>query len=400
MEIVRRHAFWFAFGAIFLALLAVEAWFTLAWRGDAKVLEKSFKLSDSKLGKMALKYNKPSIDGLKKASKAIKGENADIVDYIRQMGAERKPAVDQLFPSPPPKKADLQLGLMKDTYEDELQRLMNTLGAVDVEDEDTPAEELLKAGVFASLEESFHKPKWLEGMGLPTIVQAREGQENLWLTEDIVNAIKIVNDNFFGSKAGQGRPQTVANAPIKQLLGLRIGDGHASLKKGGGARGKRYRRATGKRARASRTRHPKTKTPQPEKVPEAESLTGHASENPLYNVLPFRLDVIADNELGGMLIRELAGGESFITIEAVSIEAVDRESIAKPRSDGLKVAKLYGSRGLVRLIIIGESLVFELPGGRVTTPPKKEKAKEGGPGGAAKSAGRAKANVLPVPQNM
>ncbi|MDP6380892.1 MAG: hypothetical protein QF662_06070, partial [Phycisphaerae bacterium] len=257
--------------------------------------------------------------------------------------------------------------------------LLVAMGMVDPEAEATTEEQLKKAEMFASPENSLPRPRWLEGMGIPTIAEAKEGQENFWLIQDILRAIKKVNDDFFQSKDGEGKPRTAEHAPIKQLVEITVGEADSILEgEGRLGRGKRYRWASPKAKTllggfgASPAKLPKSWKRKP--VLRVKSLTGRGSEHDLYNVLPFRLVVIADNELAGRLIGEISGTESFITIESVRIKAIDNEqasSLLKTSPEDVDLTKLYGLRGLVQLTIIGESLVFELPGGRITTAVKK-----------------------------
>jgi hypothetical protein len=75
--------------------------------------------------------------------------------------------------------------------------------------------------------------------------------------------------------------------------------------------------------------------------------------------------VVVESRYAGELIRRLKGTESFITVDAFRMKPVvegSRDVMGPDR-------KAYGSQGIVRLEVVAESLVFQLEGGRVTTPP-------------------------------
>ena len=101
------------------------------------------------------------------------------------------------------------------------------------------------------------------------------------------------------------------------------------------------------------------------------ALTGRCSKAGLYAVLPFRMEVTVEASYAAELVRRLKNSESFITVEGVSIRPVLAKTLGKVGS-GLLASTLedYGTQGVVRLEVVGETLVFQLEGGRITTMPK------------------------------
>jgi hypothetical protein len=100
----------------------------------------------------------------------------------------------------------------------------------------------------------------------------------------------------------------------------------------------------------------------------APTLSGRWSQKGFYNVLPFRLVVVVESRYAGDLIRRLKGTESFLTVNALRAKPVTEETILRGKDVIAESRKMYGTHGVVRLEVVGESLIFEFEGGRATTP--------------------------------
>jgi hypothetical protein len=188
----------------------------------------------------------------------------------------------------------------------------------------------------------------------------RLGQENIWLMENLINILAKMNEDL---RPGDQKP-SVANSPVKELYEIRIGGEFAVIS---GARmpgfGGRYL-----------SEQPKPKVAAGEKVEKAEpvrapTLEGRWSQPGFYLVLPFRMIVVVESRFSGELVRRIKGTESFLGVEAFRVKPV-----IEGARDVMGERKAYGSAGVVRLELVGESLVFQLEGGRVTTPPEVLKA--------------------------
>jgi len=152
----------------------------------------------------------------------------------------------------------------------------------------------------------------------------------------------------------EGQPAVIRNVPIKELVEIRIGAGVATLEGlRGGAGGVRYL---------------------PSSVPEGAvvpTLSGRLSKPGFYRVLPFRLAVVIESRRSGELLRRLKGTESFLSVDAWHMKPIVPEAFERFRGSLLaSLREVYGTGGVVLLEVVGESLVFQLAGGRVTNPPQ------------------------------
>jgi len=101
------------------------------------------------------------------------------------------------------------------------------------------------------------------------------------------------------------------------------------------------------------------------------TLSGRLSKPGFYLVLPFRLVVVIESRWSGELLRRLKGTESFLSVEAWHMKPIVPEAFERFRGSLLASSReVYGNGGVVLLEVVGESLVFQLAGGRVTNPPQ------------------------------
>ena len=357
MEFVKRHAFLLALGAGFVVIAAaVLATVQAGYRGPASVLEA--KLARTRRAADALDasplYGDKLIDGMSKEVKQRQARYEEILDYVRKLGRARKPLVENLFP----RSTDVNLRhSFKAEYDPALDRFMKTLGADHpLLPQDTPEAEkdgrlkkFKQATTFAHPQQSFVRPDWVDKAEAPTLDQCAVAQEDLWLMSDLVGILAEVNRDYL-----DGQPAVIRNVPIKELVEIRIGAGVATLE---GARGG-----------AGGVRYLPSSVPAGTVVP---TLSGRLSKPGFYQVLPFRLAVVIESRWSGELLRRLKGTESFLSVEAWRMKPIVPEAFERFRGSLLAWSReVYGNGGVVLLEVVGESLVFQLSGGRVTNPPQ------------------------------
>jgi len=151
-----------------------------------------------------------------------------------------------------------------------------------------------------------------------------------------------------------GSSATIRGAAIKELVEIRIGAAVATLEGSRvGAGGMRYL---------------------PSSAPEGTvitTLSGRLSKPGFCLVLPFRLAVVIESRWSGELLRRLKGTESFLSVDAWRMKPIVPEAFERFRGSLLAWSReVYGTGGVVLLEVVGESLVFQLAGGRVTNPPQ------------------------------
>jgi len=357
MEFVKRHAFLLALGAGFVVIAAaVLVTVQVGYRGSGSELEA--KLARTEQAARALLasplYGDKLIEKMSEEVKQRQARYEEILDYVRKLGHARKPLIEGLFP----KSTDESLRhKFKAEYDPALDRLMKTLGASHpLLPEDTPEAE--KAGrlkkfeqatMFAHPQQSFVRPDWVDKAEAPTLDKCTVAQEDLWLMSDLVGIIAAMNADYL-----EGQPAVIRNVPIKELVEIRIGAGVATLEGlRGGAGGVRYL---------------------PSSVPEGAvvpTLSGRLSKPGFYRVLPFRLAVVIESRRSGELLRRLKGTESFLSVDAWHMKPIVPEAFERFRGSLLaSLREVYGTGGVVLLEVVGESLVFQLAGGRVTNPPQ------------------------------
>ena len=361
MEFVKRHAFLLALGAGFVVIAAaVLATVQAGYRGPASVLEA--KLARTRRAADALDasplYGDKLIDAMSKEVKNRQRQYEEILDYLRKLGCARKPLIQGIFP----RSTDVNLRhSFKAEYDPALDRFMKTLGAIlPLLPEDTPDAEKAgrlkkfeRATMFAHPQQSFVRPDWVDKAEAPTLEQCAVAQEDLWLMSDLVDILAAMNRDFLEGQS----PPVIGNVPIKELVEIRIGASVATLggSRGGsgGAGGMRYL---------------------PSSMPGgagAPTLSGRLSKPGFYLVLPFRLVVVIESRWSGELLRRIKGTESFLSVDAWHMKPIVPETFERFRGNLLAWSReVYGTGGVVLLEVVGESLVFQLAGGRVTNPPQ------------------------------
>ena len=357
MEFVKRHAFLLALGAGFVVIAAaVFVTVQVGYRGPGSELEAKLARTEGAARALSTSplYGDKLIKDMSDEVKRRQARYEEILDYVRKQGHKRKPLVERLFP----KSTDESLRhKFKAEYDSALDRFMKTLGAIlPLLPEDAPEAEkdgrlkkFEQATMFAHPQQSFVRPDWVDKAEAPTLDQCAVAQEDLWLMSDLVDILAAMNRD---SLAGQ--PAVIRNVPIKELVEIRIGASVATLEGSrGGAGGARYL---------------------PSSAPGgagAPTLSGRLSKPGFYRVLPFRLAVVIESRWSGELLRRLKGTESFLSVDAWHMKPIVPEAFEKFRGSLLaSLREVYGNGGVVLLEVVGESLVFQLAGGRVTNPPQ------------------------------
>jgi len=345
-------------GAGFVVIAAaVLVTVQVGYRGPSSELEA--KLARTKRSAEALSasplYGDKLIDDMSKEVKQRQARYEEILDYVRKLGRARKPLIEGLFP----RSTDINLRhSFKVEYAPALDRFMKTLGAKHpLLPQDMPEaerarglKEFKKATMFAHPQQSFVRPDWVDKAEAPTLDQCAVAQEDLWLMSDLVDILATMNRDSLGDL-----PPVISNVPIKELVEIRIGAGVATLEGSrGGAGGVRYLPSSA-----------------PAEGAVVPSLSGRLSKPGFYRVLPFRLVVVIESRWSGELLRRLKGTESFLSVDAWRMKPIVPEAFERFRGSLLAWSReVYGTGGVVLLEVVGESLVFQLAGGRVTNPPQ------------------------------
>lgn len=377
METIKRHAFLMglAAGVVVISLAAVvTVYFVYVGpNADTRQTLRSTKTRAQALMKGPL-FSESLVEQMGKQVQRRQTLHEDLLNHVRQLGAARKPLVENLFP------VSTDIGLrhsFKGKYDEAIAAFMKRLGAItpvvpvvkDAKAQETEKtaviEENRAAAMFAHAKASFFRPDWVDRQDAPPMEAVRVGQEDLWLMEDLVEVLAMMNDEF--RKAGNLKP-IIAASPVKELIEIRVG-GEAATLPGSKMVGlsTRYRpaHAPGSRAAAG-----------PE-MPAA-TVSGRHSKPDFYLVLPWRLAVVVETRYVGELIRRLKGSESFLSVEAWRMTPVTEASFERSRDLLALSREDYGPQGVAKLEVTGDSLVFQLPGGRITTlvkapePPKAE----------------------------
>lgn len=387
MDFAKRHLFLLGLGAGVLALaVLILLLVQFGYRSPNAAMEAQLggavRRAQS-LGGGTL-YDEAVVEALKAAVQERRTRYEETLAYIAKRGRERKVLVPNLFPTT---TDTTLLHTCKTEYKAALERFMARLGAVDPTlPADAPEavkmaklDEINKAVMLVNPGYAFHRPDWVDKPEAPNLDLVRYGQENLWLMEDLVEIVAKTNEAYIGQK-----PRTIANAVIKELLEIRIGNDQAILEGGRGAGGAgRYRGAAGA-----------------EGVREA-SLTGRASRPGFCLVLPWRVVVVADARIFGDLMRRLKDRETFLTVDGALVEPITEKAFAQgSKQFNVSDLKQYGGAPVVRLTLTGESLVLQLPEGRVTTPPEvlQAAAQKKAEAGAAKTEEVKKAEEAKKPE--
>jgi len=390
-DTLKRHAFLGALvGGVIVIAVTVVVLVYVFYMGPSREIRRDLESARSQ-SRMLLGgtiFSDSLVEQMKAQVAQREKQYSQLLDYVRQLGAQRKPLVENLFPT----STEISLRhSFKSGYDARLEAFMEELNATvpmwpessGRDNEATEAE--LEAAMeqarshtmFAHPRNSFFRPEWVEKQEAPSLTLCRYGQENIWLMEDLVGILAKMNEEVLQAKrrAEQQKPAdqrqevkaVIQYAPLKELVAIRIGGKYSKLDdvKMQGTSG-RYR--------------------PPEVSGGAErlaTLSGRRSAPGFYKILPWRLGVVVEARYAGELLRRLRGTESLLSVEAYRMRPITYASFE--RATGLLAHRRedYGEAGVVRLQVVGESLIFQLEGGRVTTPAglergqKEEKETEG-----------------------
>jgi hypothetical protein len=367
METIKRHLFLVALGGgVAVIALAVGLVAYFGYVAPNAKLRRSYEMTQALATQLQQSpvFTAELVQAMAAQDELRKGQYADVINFIRNEGAARKPLVAGVFPTTTDSGKRLNF---KNAYDPELRRFYKELGAL-------PAPGSEKTAVVAEEEPamyihpkmSFFRPDWVDRSDAPSIDKVREGQENLWLMADLVGIMKKMNADL----QPKGMPVRLANSAIKEIVEIKIGADFAALV------GSRMAGGTGRYAPAAPTaRKPdekseKKEAQEPEKVeavPRAPTLSGRWSQPGFYQVLPFRMVVVVESRYSGEFIRRLKGTESFISVEAYRIRPVPANAKELMGQQTQTSRNEYGTQTLDRLEVVAESLLFQLDGGRVTT---------------------------------
>lgn len=376
MDTIKRHAFLaILIASVVVISLAVSLLTYFLETRPSDKMRATLRSTDTRAKDIlnGTLFTEALVDEMKKQVDLRSKQYEDILNAVRTLGSQRKPLVKGLFP------VSTDTGLrhnFKVEYDGALKGFMKQLDAIRV-DEDVKkgdpraakSEEPKEGAMYVHPKLSFYRPDWVGGQEAPSLELCRYGQENIWLQEDLVRILSQLNEE--GLKGAPKRD--LANAPIKELIEIRIGSEYAVLPgaKMPGGQG-RYVVATATRATGK----------EKSVVERATTLTGRSSVPGLYNVLPFRLVVIVESRYAKELVRRLKGTESFLTVQAWRIKPIVDGTFERSRDMMASRREDYGAAGVVRLELVGESLVFLLDSGRVTTPKGETGAPAATPAGA------------------
>jgi len=367
IETLKRHLFLVSLAAGVL-LIALAVGLLAYFFGMAPKAEKFQRLRSTARRAEALLpedvpiYNADLVDQMAEQVEQRKKLYEDLLTYLRTLGAARKPLVEGLFPT----STDVSLRhSFKSAYDARLDEFMQQLNATMPVLPPTSglSEEAARARIEAAKQEArtytmythprraFSRPDWVDKQTPPSLAEARNGQEDIWLMEDLVGILAKMNADILAEK---GAEPVVANAPLKELIEIGIGGKFAVLPD------------TGMTSISGRYR-PVEATSGAERL---ATFSGRVSMPDFYKILPWRLRVVVEARYAGELLRRLRGTESFLSVEAYHIQPVTYSAFERAHDDLLAFRREdYGDAGVVRLQVVGESLIFELEGGRITTLP-------------------------------
>lgn len=373
METIKRHAFLLGLAAgVVVIALAVVLMVYFVYVGPNAATRRMLTSTRSRataLGKGKL-FSEDLVNQMAEQVDRRKKQYDELLGYAKSLGAARKPLIEGLFPT----STDVNLRhRFKAAYDDALARFMKRLGA------GTPTlpvrtgrrrgkgeaddlalaearEKYRKFTMFAHPKQSFERPSWVDDPKQPpSPEESRFGQEDIWLMEDIVETIVRTNDDVLKNK---NATPVVANAPVKELIEISIGCDSATLSN-------TKMQSTSERYRPVYT--PAARGGSGGQEGRAPTLSGRCSKHGSYLVLPWRLAVVVEARYAGELIRRLKGGETFLSVEAWRMDPITANSFEQMRNLTANLRGDYGKQGIAYMEVVGESLVFQLPGGRVTT---------------------------------
>ncbi|MBL7139544.1 MAG: hypothetical protein ISS74_01400 [Planctomycetes bacterium] len=368
-ETVKRHAFLLGLGGgvvVIAALVILLVYFSYV--GPNAALERELKSTKSQAeallnGKL---YSAELVDKMAEQIALRNQQYKDLLAYIKELGVRRQPLVKDLFPT----STDISLRhSFKAQYDNALGKFMEQLGAIQPKrpegtggsKKDGPSQELEAAmaearshTMYAHPKQSFIRPDWLDAPEAPPLAETVKAQEDIWLMQDIVAIIAKMNSDILKAT---GKTAEIARAPLKELIRIEVGGENAVLPDAGmQSIAGRYRPSAPPGGKGG----PGGRMP---------TLSGHGSNFGFYKALPWRLEVIAEAAYVPELVRRLRGTESFLSVEAWSMTPITEAQFERGRVDLMAYDREdYGEAGVVRLEVVGESLIFELPGGRVTNP--------------------------------
>lgn len=364
MDMLKRHAFILALAAgVFVISLAGVLTVWLAYVKSNADMRRILTGTGRKAGEMMSGkiFTAEQVKQMKDQVARRQAQYEELLKFIRDLGAKRVPLVKGLFPD---SRDDALRHSFKAEYDKAVDKFMKRLRATNPAplpeakaDQQTVIEANRQAAMYADAKRSFFRPDWIDKPEAPDLVLCRNGQENLWLMEDIVDVIARMNDDIAKGK-------NITEAPVKELIEIRIGGDHAILP---GAKMQvisgRYRPTA---AAASAAAGGRAALGGPVR---AATLSGRFSQKKFYQVLPFRMTVVVDARYPGEFIRRLKGHETFLSVEAWRVRPITEAQFDKATTAVMAPLRQdYGRQAVVRLEIVAESLVFELEGGRVTTP--------------------------------
>jgi hypothetical protein len=380
MEMLKRHAFLLSLagGVVVIAAAAIVLVYVLYTRpseATRRELSSTDRRAKELLGGNV--YNPKVVEKMGQDVTNRQKQYEDLVNDIRGLGARRASLVKDLFPQ----GNDVARHTFKVAYDEQLKKFMTRLDAIKpaVAAPDNKAEQASideanrKHMMYADPKLSFFRPDWVDKLEAPDLTLVRSGQENLWLMEDIVaiiaqmngDAIKQMNEESVKANRGKVEP-VIANAPIKELIEIRIGGDFATLT------GSKMAMITG-RYRPTPAAAARARVGEKAEGGRAPTLSGRYSQARFYQVLPFRLVVVADARWAGELVRRLRDGETFITVEAWRLKPITDRTFDLGAKDLMAVSREdYGPYAIVRLEVVAESLAFQLEGGRATTVAEKK----------------------------
>jgi len=378
MDFVKRHLFLIGLGAgVFVVGAILLLGTQLMYRGPNVDMEQQLSSAGRRARDLTRGplYNQAVVDELKTAVDQRRTRYEETLKYLAKRGHDRKVMVEDVFPM------TTNTGLLhncKAAYRASLEQLMKTLGAASPAtatateaEKEVKRAEIAKSQMLVNPKFAFSYPDWVDKAEAPNLDLVRYAQEDLWLMEDLVSVVAQTNEANFPAEAEK---RVIANAAVKELLEIRIGGEAATIEGSKGAG--RYRPA----AANGETRQP--------------TLTGRPSRPGFCLVLPWRMVVLADAEKFGDLLRRLRDHETFLTVDGIQVEPVTEATFSQAKSSAGAEIDQYGTGALVRLTVTGESLVFQLPDGRVTTPPEvlQEAARQAEAEAAQKKAAEEKAS--------
>jgi flagellar basal body-associated protein FliL len=302
-------------------------------------------------------------------AKADEKQYADLIEYISKLGAARPPLVPTLFPQ------STELGLrvrFKTSYLKALDDLAKRLDAVPppsvaVGAEGTVAKaepERTNFLMYYHQDLTFGRPDWTlpTHTEAPSLQECRIGQENLWLMSDLVGVVEKMEKDLMGKAEHK-----IEDSPVKELIEIRIGGEASALS------GSTMTPISGRfvpEAKPGATRAPALMGRW--SLPDEKDPKGFIVKLGMYKVLPWKLVVVIESQHAGELVRRLKGTESFLAVDALQERPLTESMFSGSRDWMAEKREVYGKRGVVRLEVVGESLIFQLDGGRLTTPPLKE----------------------------